>query len=103
MQPRDVTDTGPTPENGRNGWSFSIGIYSFLKAARLMRLRAAPPSIKTWYSLTLEMVKETSSGSCPAPAMGSQRSRTQSGFPPTCGVVLLSALPPPPQPLGAVS
>jgi hypothetical protein len=47
MQPRGLTDTGPTPENGRDGWSFSIGICSFLKAARLMRLRAAPPSIKT--------------------------------------------------------
>jgi hypothetical protein len=63
MQPRGVTDTGPTPENGRDGWSFSIGIYSFLKAVRLMRLRATPPSIKAWYSLTLEMVGETSSGS----------------------------------------
>jgi hypothetical protein len=40
-----------------------------LKAARLMRLRAAPPSIKTWYNLMLEMVGETSSGSCPVPAM----------------------------------
>jgi hypothetical protein len=47
----------------RDGWSFPIGIYSFLKVARLMRLRAAPPSIKTWYSLMLEMVGETSSGS----------------------------------------
>jgi hypothetical protein len=63
MQPSSVTDTGPTPENGRDGWSFSIGIYSFLKATRLMRLRAAPPSIKTWYNLTLEMVRETNSGS----------------------------------------
>jgi hypothetical protein len=63
MQPRGVTDTGPTPENGRDGWSFPIGICSFLKAARLMRLRTAPPSIKTWYSLMLEMVGETSSGS----------------------------------------
>jgi hypothetical protein len=47
MQPHRVTDTGPTPENGRDSWSFSIGICNFLKATRLMRLRAAPPSIKT--------------------------------------------------------
>jgi hypothetical protein len=69
MQPRGVTDTGPTPENGRDGWIFPIGICSFLKVARLMRLRAAPPSIKTWYNLTLEMVGETSNRSCPTPAM----------------------------------
>jgi hypothetical protein len=69
MQPRGVTDTGPTPENKHDSWSFPISICSFLKAARLMRLRAAPPSIKTWYNLTLEMVGETSSGSCPASAM----------------------------------
>jgi hypothetical protein len=69
MQPHGVTNNGPTPKNGCDGWSFPIGIYNFLKAARLVRLRAAPPSIKTWYSLTLEMVRETSSGSCLAPAM----------------------------------
>jgi hypothetical protein len=34
-----------------------------------MRLRAAPPSIRTWYSLTLAMVGETSSESYPMPAM----------------------------------
>jgi hypothetical protein len=69
MQPHCVNDTGPTLENGRDGWSFPIGICSFFKAARLMILRAAPPSIKTWYSLTLEIVGETSSESYPAPAM----------------------------------
>jgi hypothetical protein len=69
MQPHGVTETGPTPENGCDGWRFPISIYSFLKAARLMRLRVAPPSIKLWYSLTLEMVGETSSRSCPALAM----------------------------------
>jgi hypothetical protein len=74
MQPRGVTDTGPTPENGRDGWSLPISIYSFLKAARLMRLKDVPPSIKTWYSLTLEMVGETSSGSWPALAMLSRQS-----------------------------
>jgi hypothetical protein len=63
MQPRGVTNTRPTSENGCDGWSFLIGIYSFLKAARLMRLRAAPPSIKIWYNLMLEMVGETRSGS----------------------------------------
>jgi hypothetical protein len=68
-QPRGITDTGPTLENGRDGWSFPIGICSFFKAARLMRLSVAPPSIKTCYSLMLAMVGETSSGSCPAPAM----------------------------------
>jgi hypothetical protein len=60
MQPCGVTDTGPTPENGRDGWNFPIGICSFLKAARLMRLSASPPSIMTWYNLTLGMVRETS-------------------------------------------
>jgi hypothetical protein len=49
LQPRGVTNTGPTLENGRDGWSYPIGICIFLKAARLMSLRAAPPSIKTWY------------------------------------------------------
>jgi hypothetical protein len=34
-----------------------------------MRLRAIPPSIRMWYSLTLAMVRETSNGSCPAPTM----------------------------------
>jgi hypothetical protein len=34
-----------------------------------MRLSVAPPLIKTWYNLTLAMVGEISSGSCPAPAM----------------------------------
>jgi hypothetical protein len=47
IQPRGITDTGPTPENGRDGWSFPIDICSFLKATRLMRLRVAPPSIRT--------------------------------------------------------
>jgi hypothetical protein len=69
MQPHGVTDTGPTLENGRDAWNFPIGICSFLKAARLMRLRAAPPLIKMWYSLTLEMIGETSSGSYLTPSM----------------------------------
>jgi hypothetical protein len=69
MQPRGITDTGPNPENGRDGWSFPISIYSFLKAARLIRLRDVPLSIRTWYNLTLVIVGETSSRSCPAPAM----------------------------------
>jgi hypothetical protein len=34
-----------------------------------MRLSVAPPSIRTWYNLTLTMVGETSSGSCPVPTM----------------------------------
>jgi hypothetical protein len=69
IHPHGITDTGPTPENGRVGWSFNVRIYRFLKAMRLMKLRATPPSIKTWCSLMLAMVKETISGSYLAPAM----------------------------------
>jgi hypothetical protein len=69
IQSCGITDTRPTLENGRDDWSFPIEIYSFLKAARLMRLSTTPPSIKTCYNLMLAMVGETSSGSCPAPAM----------------------------------
>jgi hypothetical protein len=69
IQLRGINDTGPTPENGRDGWSLDIGICSFMKAARLMRLRAAPPSIRTWYNLMLTMVGEMINGSCTAPAM----------------------------------
>jgi hypothetical protein len=69
MQLHVITDTEPTLENGHDGWSFPISICSFLKAARLKRLRATPPSIKTCYSLMLEMVGETSSRSCPSLAM----------------------------------
>jgi hypothetical protein len=69
MLPHGMTDIGPTPENGIDGRSFPIRICSLLNAARLMRLSAIPLSIKTWYSLTLAMVGETSSGSCPMPAM----------------------------------
>jgi hypothetical protein len=47
IQPRDITGTGPTPENGHDGLNFDIGICSFLKAAKLMRFSAAPPSIRT--------------------------------------------------------
>jgi hypothetical protein len=46
MQPRGVTETGPTPKNGRDSCSFPIGICSFLKAIRLMRLRAAPRRLR---------------------------------------------------------
>jgi hypothetical protein len=31
MQPHGITGTVPTPENGRDGWSFPIRICSFLK------------------------------------------------------------------------
>jgi hypothetical protein len=70
-----------------------MGIWSFCKAARLMRLRAALPSIRTWYNLTLAMVGEMTSGSCLAPpcSWGSQRGRTQLTSPSTCGGALLSA------------
>jgi hypothetical protein len=66
MQPRGINNTGPTPENGCDGCSFPIGIYSFLKAARLTRLSVTPLLIKTCYILTLAMVGETSSGSYPS-------------------------------------
>jgi hypothetical protein len=69
IQQCGITDTGPTPENGRDDCSFPIEIYSFLKAARLMRLSTTPPSIKTCYNLMLAMVGETSSESCLSPGM----------------------------------
>jgi hypothetical protein len=69
MLPRGMIEPGPTLENGREGASLDIGICNFCKAPRLMRLRVAPPSTRTWYNLTLVMVRETSSGSCPAPTM----------------------------------
>jgi hypothetical protein len=64
-----MMELGPKPENGCEGESLDMGICSFWKAARLMRLRAAPPSVRMWYSLTLVMVRETTSGSYPALAM----------------------------------
>jgi hypothetical protein len=69
IQPRGITRTRPTPENGCDGWSFDIGICSFLKAAKLIRFSAAPPSIRIRYNLMLMMVREMSSGSCLAPLM----------------------------------
>jgi hypothetical protein len=47
----------------------AIGICTFRKAARLMRLRVVPPLIRMWYSLTLAMVREMTSRSYPTPAM----------------------------------
>jgi hypothetical protein len=47
IQPRGITGIGPIPENGHNGWSFDISIYNFLKATKLIRFSAAPPSIRT--------------------------------------------------------
>jgi hypothetical protein len=67
--PCEMMEPEPTPENGREGESLDMEICNFWKAARLMRLKTAPPSIRMWYSLTLAMVGETTSGSCPAPAM----------------------------------
>jgi hypothetical protein len=67
IHPRGMTGIGPTPESGRDGWSFDIGICSFLKAVKLIRFSAAPPSIRMWYNLMLTMVGETSSGSWPLP------------------------------------
>jgi hypothetical protein len=69
IHPCRMTGTGPTPKNGSDCWSFNIGICNFLRAAKLIRFNAAPLSIRTWYSLTLMMVGETSSGTYPARAM----------------------------------
>jgi hypothetical protein len=69
IHPRGITGTRPTLENGRDGWSFNIAIYNFLKAAKLIRFNVVPPSIRMWYNLMLTMVREMSSGSCPTPAM----------------------------------
>jgi hypothetical protein len=56
-----------TPKNGCEGESLDMEICSFCKVARLMRLRAALPSMRTWYSLMLAMVREMTSGSCLTP------------------------------------
>jgi hypothetical protein len=64
-----MMEPGPTLKNGREGESLDMGICSFCKAARLMRLRVVPPSIRTWYSLMLVMVGEMTSRSYPAPNM----------------------------------
>jgi hypothetical protein len=66
---REMMEPGPTPENGHEGVSLDIGIYNFSKAVILMRLKAAPPSTRTWYNLILAMVEDTSSGSYPAMTM----------------------------------
>jgi hypothetical protein len=86
----DITVTGPTPENGRDGVSLDIRICNFLKAVRQMRLRAAPPSTRMWYGLMLMMVGKMSSDSYPAPAMflGQHRHQSQSVFASTCGSAL---------------
>jgi hypothetical protein len=64
-----IIRTGPTLENERDGWSFDIGIYSFLKVAKLIKFSIAPQSIRTWYNLILMMAGETSSRSYPIPAL----------------------------------
>jgi hypothetical protein len=69
IQRHGITGTGPTPENGSGSWSFDISIYSFLKAAKLIRFSAAPPSIRMWYILMLMMVEEMKSRSYLAPAI----------------------------------
>jgi hypothetical protein len=56
IQPCGINDTRPTLENGCDGWSFDIKICSFL-----IRLRATPLLMRTWYSLML--LGETISGS----------------------------------------
>jgi hypothetical protein len=69
MLPRGMIEPSPTPKNDHEGVSLDMGICSFCKAARLMRLRAAPPSMRMWYSLMLVMVGEMTSGSYLVPAM----------------------------------
>jgi hypothetical protein len=69
MLPRGMMEPRPTPKNGCEGSSLDMGIYNFWKAARLIRLRAAPPSIRMWYNLMLAMVREMTSGSYPAPTI----------------------------------
>jgi hypothetical protein len=69
IKPHGITDTGPTPEKGCEGWSFDIGICSFLKYTRMMILRATPPLIRMWYSLILVMVGGMISGSYLVPTM----------------------------------
>jgi hypothetical protein len=76
MLPRRMMEPGPTLKNRHEGVSLDMGIYSFRKAARLMRLRATLPSIKMWYSLMLVMVGEMTNGSCPAPAIFLGQSET---------------------------
>jgi hypothetical protein len=56
MLPFGMMEPGPTLENGHKGASLDVGIYSFLKVARLMTLRDASQSTSTWYNLTLTMV-----------------------------------------------
>jgi hypothetical protein len=63
MEPR------PTTKNGHEWACLEVGIYNFLKAARLMRLMVAPPTTRMWYSLMLAMVEEMSSGSYLGPVM----------------------------------
>jgi hypothetical protein len=58
---------GPTPKNRREGENLDMEIYNFWKADRLMRLRAAPPLITTWYNLMLVMVGEMTNENCPPP------------------------------------
>jgi hypothetical protein len=69
MLPHGMMEPRPTLENEREGASLDIGLWSFSKATRLMRLRATLPSTRTWYNLMLVMVSEMRSGSYPAPAM----------------------------------
>jgi hypothetical protein len=67
MLPCGMMEPRPTPQNGHEGESQDMGICSFWKVVRLMRLRASPPSIMMWYSLTLVMGREMTSRSCRAP------------------------------------
>jgi hypothetical protein len=69
MLSRGMMEPGPTPENGRGGESLDMEIWYSCKAARLMRLRATPPSIKVWYNLMVVMVGEMTSGSYSTPDM----------------------------------
>jgi hypothetical protein len=99
IQRHGITGTGPTPENGSGSWSFDISICSFLKAAKLIRFSAAPPSIRMWYIMMLMMVRGRRAGATwPLPyCWGSQRRQSWSTSPSTYGVALpLGQVRPPP-------
>jgi hypothetical protein len=69
MLPSGMIESEPTLKNGHERVSLDMGICSFWKAARLMRLKTTPLSIRTWYNMTLVMVGEPTSGSYLAPTI----------------------------------
>jgi hypothetical protein len=69
MLPSGMIESEPTLKNGHERVSLDMGICSFWKAARLMRLKTTPLSIRMWYNMTLAMVGEPTSGSYLAPTI----------------------------------